>query len=266
MRAIIIDDEPGGRSTLKYMLAQFAVDVEVVGEADSVENAILEIREKTPDLIFLDIEMPGGLGFDLFNTFPKPTFQVIFATASNDFAIKAFRLAALDYLLKPIDPYDLAEAVKKARDVMSRGAMEERINLLLQTVNNPPPVNPPAGKVVHIEMEKQIVLAGQFTSDVIKIKEIVAMQADGGYTTVYTRDKRQIINTRPLKQFEDMFEGLPFYRIHKTWVINLLEVKQILRTLPFEVVMSDDNRLEVSRRRKDELLTELEKAFEANNR
>jgi two-component system LytT family response regulator len=291
MKAIIVDDEVYSRSTLRHLLNMYIHDVEVVGEAKNVKEAVNLIHEKDPDLVFLDIEMPGGPGFDLFESFPNPSFHVIFATAYDRFAFKAFKLAALDYLMKPIDPDDLRAAMKKVREADSKTRLEDRINLLLETINQipkmvapapaPPPAPPaepepepeaaapeapaapaaPAEPVRTPKPDKKIVLAGQFHSDIISISEIIYFEADGAYTNVHLKDGRIVVNSRSLKQFEDILEDFAFYRIHKSFLVNLQEIIQVMKTFPFEVVMSNNRKLEVSRRKRDELMAELERVL-----
>lgn len=272
MKAVIVDDEVNGRSTLRHMLSICAHDVEVVGEAGNVAEAINVINHRKPDVVFLDIEMPGGSGFTLFDTFPKPNFHVIFATAYDKFAFKAFKLAALDYLMKPIDPDDLKAALAKVREADSKSKLEERINTLLETLGQfhqklplegttasaPTPANP-VSLLYPGDMERKMVLAGQFSSDIVQIKDIIYFEGDGQYTKVFMKGQREVVNSRSLKQFEDLLEDYPFFRIHKSFLINLHEVTQILRAFPFEVVMTNDVKLEVSRRKKDELMEVLEK-------
>lgn len=272
MKAVIVDDEVFGRSTLRHMINIYAPDVQVVGEAGNVAEAINVINHWNPDIVFLDIEMPGGSGFTLFDTFPKPNFHVIFATAYDKFAFKAFKLAALDYLMKPIDPDDLKAAIVKVREADSKARLEERINTLLETLGQfhqklpqesvAIPVQPVASKQNLLypgDMERKMVLAGQFSSDIVQIKDIIYFEGDGQYTKVHMKAEKLLMNSRSLKEFEDILEEYPFFRIHKSFLINLHEVSQILRTFPFEVVMTNDAKLEVSRRKKDELMEVLEK-------
>lgn len=272
MKAIIVDDEVNSRSTLRHLINLYVHDVEVVGEAQNVREAVNLIHERNPDLVFLDIEMPGGPGFDLFETFPNPDFHVIFATAYDKFAFKAFKLAALDYLMKPIDPEDLKVAMKKVREANTKSRLEDRINLLLETINQIPKMVAPAPATPSepipsptssnwAKADKKIVLAGQFQSDIVSIREILYFEADGSYTNVHMKDGRVVINSRSLKQFEDILEDYAFYRIHKSFLVNLHEIIQVMKTFPYEVVMSNNKKLEVSRRKRDELMEEMERVL-----
>lgn len=252
MKAIIIDDEVNGRKALKYMVETFSPDVEVVADVGSVKQGVEEINKHHPDIVFLDIEMPTGSGFSLFKYFPRPDFSVIFATAYDSHAIRAFRFSALDYLLKPIDPEDLEIAINKAREVHTRQSFEDRLQLMMQNMTTPK--DSLAGK--------KVVVSGMSTSEILRLEDIIAFESDGGYTNIYVKPARVIVSSKSLRHFEDNFDFPHFFRIHKSVIINLNEIKIVHRHSPCIVVMNTEKEFEVSRRRRDELMAKLSSGFE----
>lgn len=206
MRTLIIDDEITARRTLRNYIARYAPRLELIGEADSVESGITEIRKLQPELVFLDVRMQDGTGFDLLQMLPKVDFQVIFATAFDAFAIDAFRARAVDYLLKPIDPRQFMEAVERLRQ---------------------PKVETPNYQV-HGQMRtpeglaaEKLVLSTQESIHVVGISDIVRCEADGSYTTVFVADGSMILVSRALRQLEERLADHDFFRVHQSHLINL---------------------------------------------
>lgn len=232
--AIIIDDEITGVHTLQSLLELYCPEVTVVGHALGVKSSIKVIEETEPDLVFLDVEMKDGTGFDLLEQLADcANFQVIFVTAYDHYAIKAFRFCALDYLLKPVNPVLLVEAVKKAIK-LSDQSLHDKIKILQNNKNGP----------------QKIILPSKDELFVADISEIIRCEATGNYTIFYIKDKQPQLVTKTLKEFDDLLCGIKFLRVHKSHLINLEFVERYLPK-DSQAIMKDGSRVEISRRRKD---------------
>jgi two-component system LytT family response regulator len=225
LRTILIDDETDARINLRLFLGVHA-EVQVVAEANNVSGGISAIRAHAPDLVFLDIQMGGHTGFDLLEAFPVPNFQVIFCTGFNQFALQAIKKNALDYIMKPIDPDDLAAAVQKATRA--------------KLVKNPPRLAfQTAGEVCFVEMD-----------------HVYHIESDGMYTTIRLADGRKFVQVRSIREFEELLPGSSFMRTHQSHLVNLAFVEKFL---PDNMVLQLNNGLEVpvARRRKAEIQSAL---------
>ena len=240
IKAIIIDDEKDGRDTLNKMLQRFCENVEVVAMSDSSENAFSVIREHFPDVIFLDIEMPGESGFDLLRKFSQLHFKIIFVTAHSHYAIKAFKFAAIDYLLKPIDIDDLIEAVKKA---------ENEINHT-HTSNG-------YDQGVHAKAHDKIALPVQEGIIYSALADIVRFEGDGSYTTVCLADGKRIMVSRNIKEYEQLLSSNNFFRCHISHLVNLQHVKSFSRRDGYYAEMSDGKKITIARRKKEEFISRM---------
>jgi two-component system, LytTR family, response regulator len=242
LNTIIVDDEVSGVEALEMLLERYCPAVKVMETAHSIDEAEKKISELLPDLVFLDIEMPFGSGFDLLGRLKNIRFEVIFTTAYSKYAIKAFKHSAIDYLLKPIDPEELIASVKRCEEKKSRETPDlKKIENLFRTLSqtgkiNKMPVHTQEG-IIYLEAEK-----------------VLRLEADRNYTTVYLTDGRKFISSRTLKEYEDILTLSEFFRIHKSNIVNLNYVKQYNKGEGGEVLMTDGSLLEVSRYKKAELL------------
>lgn len=239
IKAIIIDDEKHCIVTLKHLLKQFdAIDV-VATTQDSTEAKRL-IEEHQPNLIFLDIEMPEMNGFDVIHQFETPTFKVIFTTAYDQYALKALRLNALDYLLKPIDKKDIGLALDKYKNQELIISKDQVQNLQLFT----------NGK-----MQDTIALSTQQGLLFVKIDDIMYLEADSCYTHIVMNDKTRHLASKTMATFEEvLLDNSLFFRAHKSHIVNLKFIKQYIRGEGGELVMQDGNYISLSRSRKQEFL------------
>ena len=242
IKAIVIDDEKNSREYIETVLQDYCPDVEVVGSADSVATGIEVIKEHGPDLIFLDIQMPGGSGFELLEKFPQPAFDLIFITAYDHYAIKAFEFSALDYLLKPIDIARLQEAVGKIIKKKDQGKKQEKFEVLIENLKN---VSNQFDKIMLPNMEG-------FTA--VEVREIIRCEGDENYTKLFLMDGGKILVSKTLKELENLLEDFNFCRIHKSHLINLNNVKSYAKGRGGYVVMADDAKVDVSRNKKKELI------------
>lgn len=240
MKAIIIDDIESVAESIKQIIQRYCEDVEVVAVAHSAKSGIEKILEFEPDLVFLDIQMPGGSGFDLLNSFEKIDFEVIFVTAYDEYAIKAIKFGALDYILKPIDINDIREAIDRSKAKSKLKAAETKN--FLNNLNNP---NSPSNTLI-INTEKGIVL--------IKINEIIHIQSDGNYSKLFLTNGTRHISTKNLKTYENYLDPNIFVRIHHSHLINLYEIKELYKADGLEVKMSNGDVLPVSVRKKQDLM------------
>ncbi len=242
--ATIIDDEPDCCSSLAILLGQFCPGIQVIDICYSARAALQSIQQKPPHILFLDIEMPHMNGFELLEKLPAINFQLIFTTSYDQYAIKAIRFSALDYLLKPIDREELQKAVEKVTQVIHH-PFPIQIEMLLQKLNHPViPIN----KVAIPTMEGL---------RMILIDSVISCKADSNYTILFLKDKQKIIASRTLKEIEEILEDYSFLRIHHSYVVNLNEIEKYLKGEGGHVIMSDGATIDVSRNRKEMLLKKL---------
>ena len=242
LKAVIIEDEKRSRETLTGLLKLYCKNVEVVADADGMRTGRQAILEHHPDIVFLDIQMPDGSGFKLLESFEKTDFEIIFTTAYDQFAIKAIKFSALDYLLKPIFPEDLIEAVSKAEKKRDGLGTKESIEVLLQHVKKPESENP------------KIVLSTSDKINVVNIKDIVRCASDNYYTFFYFIDGTRILISKTLKENEELLRDHNFIRPHKSHLINVLYIKSFLKHDGGYIVMTDGSKVPVSRRKKEKII------------
>jgi two-component system LytT family response regulator len=244
MKAIIIDDVLSGREVLKKLVELNCPDVTVVNTLNSIETGLQAIRKDKPDLVFLDIQMPNASGFDLLNQLDKIDFEIIFVTAHDDYAIKAFKYSAVDYLLKPIKVTELIDAVNKARERIEKDHSGDHIKFMLDKVS-------PSKKVF---LNNKILLPTLGGYNIIDIFEIAYCQSESNYTRFHFVDGKNIVVSKTLKEFESILLENQFFRIHRSYIINLNCIAKYNKGKGGEVVMKDGAVLEVSRDKKEEFL------------
>ncbi|OYT17733.1 MAG: DNA-binding response regulator [Bacteroidetes bacterium 4572_77] len=247
IKCLIVDDESKAREILAEMLKLYCTTVEVIGQANNVASAYKMINELKPDLVLLDIKMPDGSGFDLLNKFKKLDFKVIFITAHEEYAIKAFRFSALDYILKPIDPSDLIHAVEKVSDLGNKNSINEQFQTLKDNFYNSNGQNSE-------NQNKRIVLKTTENIYIIYLKDVVRCQSEKNYTYFYFADRDRIIVSKTLKEFEEILADFGFMRIHRSHLINLKFIDRYEKADGGYLIMTDGSKVEVSHRKKDALL------------
>ena len=241
IRCVIVEDEEMARNVLKSLLAQYCKDVMVCAEADDVVSGKTIIEAYRPDLVFLDIEMPGGSGFKLLNSIGNINFETIFITAYEQFAIKAIRHDALDYLLKPVDPKELVAAVEKVKETKLKKSLERQYDNILKNLN-------PDQLVV-----RKISLS---TSDKIHLRDvdnIIRCESDNYYTIIYFKDGSNLMVTKTLKEIEQKLEEFGFVRTHKSHLVNLRSIMNFIKD-EMMVVMEDGVKVPVSKRKKESIM------------
>ncbi|ASK31697.1 DNA-binding response regulator [Chryseobacterium sp. T16E-39] len=242
--AVIIDDDANLREGMKAMLGLYAPEIMVLGEAESVESGIKLIENIKPEIIFLDILMNDGTGFDILeqlNQKHEPTSNIIFITAHEKFAIKAFRFSALDFLLKPVDPDELKNVIVKIKNLQNKNNNYKHIELFLDNISK------------KTESFKKIALSTSEGIHLFDIKDIIRCESEDNYTKFYVKNHKTVIISKTLKEYEDLLRDHGFERIHQSHLINLNELKSYIKKDGGFVVMSDSSQLPVSQRKKERL-------------
>jgi|SRR5882757_2756496 len=250
LTALLIDDEANSRQAIKSLLTQLCPQVTIVGEAKNADAGIELIHSLQPQLIFLDIQMPGKTGFDMLATLNKINFDIIFTTAYHEYAVKAFRFSAIDYLLKPIDPDDLVSAVnrvtqKQAPTSTSQVDLLKQLWQQLSTDKNKQDNN------------QKLALTTQEGIHLIEVKNIVWCESLGSYTKFYLSTGEKLITSRLIKEYEEILTDYQFFRVHQSYLINLQHIKKYVKGDGGQVWMTDGAEVEVARRRKEEFLAAL---------
>ncbi len=244
IRTVIIDDEDRARETIKEMLAIYCPELEIVGEGNNVINGIRQIKNLQPDLVFLDIKMPDGTGFDLLNRIDKKRFALIFLTAFDEFAVKAFRFNAIDYLLKPIDPDELITAVERVKSSLE--TEKNRLSALLDNLKN-------------IKKEsKKIILKTAESIFLVNIPDIIRCEATGNYTKFFLTNQKPVLVSRTLKEYDDLLSEFQFFRVHQSHLVNLNHIIRLDKADGATLIMVGEQNVPVSSRKKESLLRALE--------
>ena len=237
---LLIDDEPAARQLLKGLIGLYCPQLKVIGEASGVKEGVAAIQKMKPALIFLDVEMGDGQGFDLLDHFDAPSFKVIFTTAHQKFAVRAFKYYALGYLLKPIDPDDLTTTVQH---ILQKDTMPN-LTELIQSLRQPAPE----------PTSDRIALPSFDGLTMMKIDSIIRLESDQGYTTFYSTEGEKVLVTRSIGEFENTLPRETFYRVHVSHLINLDFVKKFIREDGGYVIMENGDQVPIARRRKEEFL------------
>jgi len=242
VKSIIVDDEKHGRENLEGILRDYCPVVQITGEADSVETAITIIREQSPDLVFLDIEMPHANGFKLLEHLQNFSFEVIFVTAYDNYAIKALRFSAADYILKPINRNELKSAVEKVAERIRQKRENERLKLLYHNLNRPdnPRIGLPSGDRIEF----------------FEASSIVRCQGEGNYTHIYFENNNHVMASKTLYEFEELLHEYSFARIHRAHLVNMKHVIAYIKS-ECSLKLSNGELIPVSRRRKEEVMIKL---------
>ncbi|MCW3102165.1 MAG: two component transcriptional regulator, LytTR family [Bacteroidetes bacterium] len=238
--AVVIEDEFKVRSVFIQLLGKFCNEIKVIGETDNVKDGYDMILLKKPDVVFLDIEMPRGNGFELLARFKEIPFEVIFVTSYGHYAIKAIRFSALDYLLKPVLVSDLQELPERIRKKIEMKTQAGQYRVLLENLDR--------------AEQKTLVVNTKTRTDYIPVSEILYLKADGNYTLIHTVSAKFHV-AKTLKEYDELLcsADSQFLRIHKACIINTNYIKQLNRGESSTVIMSNGVSLEISRRKKQEL-------------
>ncbi|MEO8111757.1 MAG: LytTR family DNA-binding domain-containing protein [Ginsengibacter sp.] len=242
INAVLIDDEKNALEMLEWQLQTYCSQLVVKATCSSAEEGIAAIQLHRPQLVFLDIEMPLKNGFEVLLFFKEPFFDVIFTTAYNQFAIKAFRFAAFDYLLKPVDADDLAASVLRYEKKMMQTDVKRQLELLMQQYNGP------------AQLPAKVSFSTQEAIHFIDPLNILYCESNSNYTTLYFANNQKLVVSKTLKEVEEVLMYYHFYRIHHSFIINLQHVKRYLKNDGGSIEMTNDAQLPISRQRKQEVI------------
>ncbi len=245
VRVMIVDDEEGARESLSNLLEKYVDGVKIVAKSDSIASAMEKIKKYTPELVFLDIEMPFGSGFELLERMKPINFNIVFVTAYDHYALKAIKFSALDYLLKPVDIEDLKKAIKKHVHTQKTPPTENYDNLIENLKSD--------------SQDKKIAIPDSNGITFIAINDIIRCESDGNYTRIFLNTGKKILASKTLGEYENMLDGDGFFRVHRGHLVNLNHIHKFLKTDGGTIEMSDGTHVDVSRRKKTafmEALTE----------
>jgi two-component system LytT family response regulator len=237
-KALIIDDEQRTRELIAKMIESFDMDIVAIPKGENVKSGLEAIKEIQPDLVFLDIQMPDGTGFDLLKAIPDKNFEVIFITAHEEFAIKAIKFSALDYILKPVDPEELRAALERALETMSDDQKQEPQFEALQHNIQP-------------NQKRRLVLKTQESVHVVELDHIIRCEADRNYTSFYLTEGKKILVSRTLKDYETLLSGHNFLRVQQSHLVNLNFVDRYDKGNGGAVVMKDGSEVPLSPAKRD---------------
>jgi two-component system LytT family response regulator len=241
LKSIIVDDEQKSGENLRILLEDFCDGVEVCAWCNSVDTAIEAIRKYQPDVVFLDVQMQRETGFDLLERLPNVNFEVVFTTAHAEYAIKAFKFSAIDYLLKPIDVAELQASIAKVNKKVTSN-MTERLQQLMRNLREPSGDN------------YKLALPTTDGLFFVKVSSIIFCEASSNYTEINTDDGKKHVVSRTLKEYEDLLTDHGFYRIHNSYLVNLSAVKKYIRGEGGQVLMTNGRSLDVAKRKKEGFL------------
>ncbi len=248
MNAIIIEDQADSRKTLRSLLEKKCPQVTILAEAENVEDGISIIQQYQPELVFLDVHLQNATGFDLLNRLDEIYFKIIFTTAYDNYAIKAFRFSAIDYILKPIDPAELVSAVNKCEQtVFNQINQQASVRALSENVST------------DYLSSKKIILSTADKIHVLKVTDIVRCEAADTYTLFHLQNGEQIVVTKTLKEYEELLSEFNFLRIHKSHLVNMQYVSSFEKSDGTSLNLSNGSKVPVATRKKDGLMQWLQK-------
>ncbi len=243
--AILIDDDANLRAGMRQLLSMYAPEINVLGEAESVQSGVEAINLLQPQVIFLDIQLSDGTGFDLLEKLAemngKISSQVVFITAHEQYAIKAFRFSALDFLLKPVDPEELQKVIYKIKNVLAKSDNYAHIDLLLENIRR------------KVDNFKRIALSTSDGIHLFEICDIIRCESEDNYTKFFIKNNKPILISKTLKEYEELLTEHGFERIHQSHLINLAYLKSYIKRDGGYVVMADNSNLPISQRKKERL-------------
>lgn len=242
IRALVIDNETEIRDSILDLVTAFCPDISELSSASNVSSGIEKIRIFKPDLVFLDVELGDGTGMSLLSHFEEIAFDVIFITAHNKYAVDAFRLSAIDFLLKPINPEELVRAVQKVIEKKEQSILFSQLKILNENYKSA------------ISAERKIVLKDLDSIFFVKTKDIIRCESEGAYTTFHLLNKEKIIISKTIKEYDELLAPFGFLRTHQSHLVNSLYIKRFDKNDGGVLVLEDNNAVPVSQRKKDYIL------------
>lgn len=240
MTCVIVDDEMNCVDALSGIIKNYCPQLEVLGNANTISDAVKLINTQKPQLVFLDVEIGSEMGFDLFQYFPSPNFEVIFTTAHEKYALKAIKSSCYDFLLKPVNIQEVIAVVTKLENE-KRSGQNQNVNVLLDNLK------------AKDHFLKKIAIPSTEGYSIINIDEIISLEADGKYTKITTDGGLRSLSTKNIGEFDELLNPELFFRTHKSWIVNVNHIKKFLKN-ESQVLLSNDTLADVSSRKKDEFL------------
>ncbi|MFO8235022.1 MAG: LytTR family DNA-binding domain-containing protein [Bacteroidales bacterium] len=240
----IIEDDQEERESIRLIIESYFSDLQIIGEAETIKESKDLIYNYRPGIVIMDIELKDGNSFQLLNQLDSIDFQIIWLTAYEEYAIRAFRISAVDYLLKPYKTHELVKALMKAREDLKEQTYLKKIRALL---------NNSSGKT-----DKQIVLHTSDSVHVVKIQDIIRCQSDNNYTTFFLENGQKILLSKPLKKYDDLLSDFNFYRVHQSHLINLHKVSQLNKGSKSQVLLNNEEIVPVAHHKMKDLIHSLD--------
>jgi two-component system LytT family response regulator len=250
IKTMLVDDEPRGLSALKRLLEIYCPEVRVVGECQDTRSAMESIPVLEPELVFLDIAMPDKNGFDLLNELSPVPFEIIFVTAHNEYTIQAFKYSAVDYLLKPVEEDLLIEAVRRAGQRINSKASAHQVETFLYNLHK-----------VQNPTEMKLCIPDMKGFRVVQLADVVYCESESSYTIFYLLNGQRIMASKSIMEYELLLEQSGFCRVHKSFLVNLHHIKEYIRGDGGSVVLTNDQAIEVSRRKKEVFMSKMKELF-----
>jgi two-component system, LytTR family, response regulator len=250
--ALLIDDDNHLRQGMKAMMQRYDSEIVIVGEADSVKTGVLALQKYQPQVVFLDIHLADGTGFDILEQIAKndqkTNIHIVFITAHEQYALKAFKFSALDFLLKPVDPEELQKTITKIKTALQKNNSFEHIDLLLENIRK------------KVDNYKRIALSDTDGIHLFEISDIIRCESKDNYTEFFIKNHKPLLISKTLKEYEELLTEHGFERIHQSHLINLAYLKSYIKTDGGYVIMADNTKISIAQRKR-ERLQELIKAM-----
>lgn len=250
IQTILVDDEARALTSLEKLLSIHCKEIDVVGSCRDADEAIAMIRQVSPDLVFLDISMPGKDGFELLQEIPQISFEIIFVTAYNQYMLQAFQFSAVDYILKPVDYRLLMAAVKRAGQRIGQQSGIQHVETLLHNI-----------LLKDSTRKRKLCIPSLRGFQVIESKDIIYCEANSNYTAIHLTHGPAILASKPLLEYETLLHDSGFIRVHKSYLVNLDQIKEYVKGEGGSLILSNGTEVEVSRRRKEELLHRIKEHY-----
>lgn len=244
IKAILIDDDHHLRTGLKALLERYTDDIAIIGEAESVKTGIEAVQKYKPQVIFLDIHLSDGTGFDMLEklaTLGRIKAHIVFITAHEQYAVKAFKFSALDFILKPVDFEELQHTIAKIKEVVNQNSSFEHIDLLLENIRK------------KVDNFRRIALSTSDGIHLFDVADIIRCEAKVNYTQFYIKNHKPVLISRTLKEYEEILSEHGFERVHQSHLINLSYLKSYIRSDGGYVIMSDNSTIPIAQSKKDKL-------------